>query len=79
MDTVGNQQLVRAAAAQLSPVLDKPGGTLTKVLGCVDDAAAKGVDIIAFPETFRRITRIFRSLNRRSVLARNIWRCMNRQ
>lgn len=52
MDTVGNKELVRAAAAQLSPVLDTPGGTLEKVLGCVDDAAAQGVDLIAFPETF---------------------------
>ena len=52
MDTVVPQEPVRAAAAQLSPVLDTPGGTLDKVLGCVDDAAAQGVDIIAFPETF---------------------------
>lgn len=52
MDTVVPQESVRAAAAQLSPVLDTPGGTLDKVLGCVDDAAAQGVDIIAFPETF---------------------------
>ena len=52
MDTVSRQKPVRAAAAQLSPVLDTPGATLEKVLGTVDDAATQGVDIIAFPETF---------------------------
>ncbi|ASJ73766.1 Nit6803 family nitrilase [Granulosicoccus antarcticus] len=52
MDTVASKELVRAAAAQLSPVLDKPGGTLAKMLGCVDDAARQGVDMIVFPETF---------------------------
>lgn len=52
MDTVSIKEPVRAAAAQLSPVLDQPGGTLEKMLGWIDDAAGQGVDIIAFPETF---------------------------
>lgn len=52
MDTVSITNPVRAAAAQLSPVLDTPGGTLEKMLGWIDDAAEQGVDIIAFPETF---------------------------
>jgi nitrilase len=43
---------VRAAAAQLSPDLATPGGTVTKVLNAMADAAAKGVNLIVFPETF---------------------------
>lgn len=44
--------IVRAAAAQLSPDLEKAGGTLTKVLDTIDEAAGKGVELIVFPETF---------------------------
>ena len=43
---------IRAAAAQLSPDLEKAEGTLTKVLDAIDEAASKGVEIIVFPETF---------------------------
>jgi aliphatic nitrilase len=43
---------VRAAAAQLSPDLVEAGGTLTKVLNAIGEAAAKGVQFIVFPETF---------------------------
>jgi len=43
---------IRAAAAQLAPDLVAPGGTLTKVLNAMDEAGAKGVDLIVFPETF---------------------------
>jgi nitrilase len=42
---------VRAAAVQLSPVLDRPDGTLAKVLDAVADAAAAGAGLIVFPET----------------------------
>jgi aliphatic nitrilase len=42
---------VRAAAVQLAPVLHDRAGTLEKVLGAIDDAAARGADIIVFPET----------------------------
>jgi nitrilase len=43
---------VRAAAAQLTPDLVTPGGTVTKVLNAIAEAAGKGVDLIVFPETF---------------------------
>jgi nitrilase len=49
------QRFVKAAAVQIAPVLNKaadaPGGTLEKVLVAIDEAAAKGVQIIVFPET----------------------------
>lgn len=45
-------RVVRAATAQLSPVLDRPGGTLERVLETVVRAAAAGAGIVAFPETF---------------------------
>lgn len=48
---MGNRRTVRAAAAQISPVLDVPGGTLEKVIGTIDDAAACSIDVLAFPET----------------------------
>ena len=44
--------MIRAAAAQLSPDLVNPGGTVTKVLEAVAEAGDKGVDLIVFPETF---------------------------
>jgi nitrilase len=43
---------IRAAAAQLSPDLLTPEGTVTKVLNAVADAAAQNVNLIVFPETF---------------------------
>jgi aliphatic nitrilase len=46
------RRTVRVAAAQISPVLDRPGGTVEKVLAAVADAAGKGVEFIVFPETF---------------------------
>jgi len=47
-----DKRTVRVAAAQISPVLDRPGGTLEKVLNAIDDAAEKGVGFVVFPETF---------------------------
>ena len=47
-----NTNIVRAAAAQLSPSLEKASLTLDKVLGAIDDAAARGAQLIVFPETF---------------------------
>ncbi len=44
-------RLVRAAAVQISPDFDTPDGTLTKVCNAIGEAAAKGVQIIVFPET----------------------------
>ena len=42
---------IRAAAVQLNPVLDSAMGTVEKALQAIADAAAKGVQIIVFPET----------------------------
>ncbi len=42
---------VRAAAAQIAPDLDTAGGTLDKVCAWIDDAAARGVRLLVFPET----------------------------
>ena len=44
--------IIRAAAAQIAPVLDTPGATLDKVLQAIAEAAARGVRFIVFPETF---------------------------
>ncbi len=43
---------VRVAAAQLAPDLDTPGGTVSKVLAAVVEAADKGAGLVVFPETF---------------------------
>ncbi len=43
---------IRAAAVQISPDFDAPDGTLNKVCETIDAAAAKGVQLIVFPETF---------------------------
>jgi nitrilase len=45
-------RVVRAAAVQISPDFETPDGTLRKVCDAIDEAAAKGVDLIVFPETF---------------------------
>jgi nitrilase len=42
---------VRVAAVQLSPVLDARGGTMTKVLDAIAEAARAGAGLIVFPET----------------------------
>ncbi len=47
-----DKRSVRVAAAQISPILDRPGGTLEKVLNAIDEAAGKGVGFMVFPETF---------------------------
>ncbi|RZL03849.1 MAG: Nit6803 family nitriliase [Rubrivivax sp.] len=44
--------IIRAAAVQISPDFDAPDGTLNKVCEAIDQAAAKGVQIVVFPETF---------------------------
>lgn len=43
---------LRAAAVQIAPDLEQPGGTLTRVLAALEEAAGKGVEFITFPETF---------------------------
>ena len=46
------ENIVRAAAAQISPVFDRPGGTLEKVIATIAAAAGGGAGIVVFPETF---------------------------
>ena len=43
---------VRVAAAQLTPDMITPDGTVTKVLNAIAEAGGKGVNLIVFPETF---------------------------
>jgi nitrilase len=45
-------RIIRAAAVQISPDLDSHDGTLHKVCEAIDKAAAQGVQLIVFPETF---------------------------
>jgi nitrilase len=45
-------RVIRAAAVQLAPDLDSAEGTLYKVCEAIDQAGAKGVQLIVFPETF---------------------------
>ena len=45
------KRIVRVAAVQIAPVLDRPGGTLEKVLAAIDEAAGRGVRFAVFPET----------------------------
>jgi nitrilase len=47
-----DKRIVRAAAVQIAPDLERPGGTLAKVCQAIDDAAREGVQLIVFPETF---------------------------
>lgn len=42
---------VRAAAVQLSPVLDNASGTVERVLSAIAEAAAQGATLVVFPET----------------------------
>lgn len=43
---------VRAAAVQIAPDLQNPGQTVQRVCQAMEEAAAQGVQIIVFPETF---------------------------
>ena len=43
---------IRAAAVQLSPVLENADGTAEKVIRSIADAARDGVRVVVFPETF---------------------------
>lgn len=49
---MSDQRIIRAAAVQIAPEFDRPGGTLDKVCAAIDEAASKGVQLIVFPETF---------------------------
>lgn len=43
---------MRAAAAQISPDLERAESTLHRVLGAMEEAAGKGAQLLVFPETF---------------------------
>src|SRR3974390_2825055 len=43
---------VRVAAVQLAPDLETPGGTVSKVLSALSEAAQRGAQLVVFPETF---------------------------
>jgi aliphatic nitrilase len=43
---------VRAAAVQISPVLENATGTVEKVCAAIREAAGRGVELAVFPETF---------------------------
>jgi nitrilase len=45
-------RIVRAAAVQIAPDLERPGATIDRVLSAIDDAAGRGARLIVFPETF---------------------------
>ncbi len=49
---VAGLNTVRAAAAQLSPVLENADGTVEKVIDTIAAAARDGVRFLVFPETF---------------------------
>jgi nitrilase len=44
--------LLRAAAVQIAPDLETPGGTVSRVLAALGEAADKGARLVVFPETF---------------------------
>ena len=48
---MAEKRMVRAAAVQIAPDLDTPGGTLDRVLAAIAEAAGKGVQFAVFPET----------------------------
>ncbi|MES1265939.1 MAG: nitrilase-related carbon-nitrogen hydrolase, partial [Variovorax sp.] len=45
-------RIVRAAAVQIAPDFENVDGTLNRVCAAIDEAGAKGVQLIVFPETF---------------------------
>lgn len=49
---VSTSRIVRAAAIQIAPDFERPEGTLERVCGAIDEAAAKGAQLAVFPETF---------------------------
>lgn len=49
---MSDKRIVRAAAVQIAPDLERAGATLDKVCAAIDEAAGKGVQLIVFPETF---------------------------
>src|SRR5258708_860684 len=48
---MGARAKVRAAAAQMSPVLYSRSGTIEKICAIIEKAASDGVELLVFPET----------------------------
>lgn len=48
---MAEKTLVRVAAVQIAPDLDTFGGTVSKVLAAIAEAAGKGARLVVFPET----------------------------
>ncbi|TDV11539.1 Nit6803 family nitrilase [Paraburkholderia caballeronis] len=49
---MSEKRIVRAAAVQIAPDFEQPGGTLARVCDAIDEAAGKGAQLVVFPETF---------------------------
>lgn len=49
---MSEKRIIKAAAVQITPDLESHDGTVKKVCNVIDEAGAKGVQIIVFPETF---------------------------
>lgn len=49
---MNSPNIIRAAAVQIAPVFDSATATADKVCQAISDAAAKGAQIVVFPETF---------------------------
>src|ERR1700747_1179485 len=49
---MADKALVRVAAVQIAPDLETSGGTVSKVLAAIGEAADKGARLVVFPETF---------------------------
>ena len=49
---MSDSRIVRAAAVQILPDFDSTDGTLNKVCDFITQAAARGAQLVVFPETF---------------------------
>lgn len=49
---MSEKRIIKAAAVQITPDFESADGTAKKVCHVIDEAGAKGVQIIVFPETF---------------------------
>lgn len=49
---MSEKRIIKAAAVQITPDLESHDGTVKKVCNVIDEAGAKGVQIVVFPETF---------------------------
>ncbi len=49
---MAEKKIVRVAAVQIAPDLERAAGTLDRVLAAIADAASKKAELVVFPETF---------------------------